>query len=343
MGGVAYSQFLTFFQGLKSFPLQTQAAYERLQGRGRGRGRSRGRGAEGRGKGRGGRGNKGSLSKPVRGKKEISADIPATTTDAQHNTKPPSKNKGGRPKKNTEAAKAKAVAKAKPARPARPEPTAKANCKVKRARSRSSIGSEVLKTPVKAATRDQRDKAPAPGAPLSPMPRRARFLTSTLRKAHRKRVEVARESMQQLRSRKNPLPQMTLPKGRFNRQSFTCHSTEEGHSSIQVILSSRSFYVCNAHVPEGLERFVHVDAKGGASIGWATYFGMPIACLHLELCIVVFRVPCAYMCTCVRLWNNMYIIFMFFSKKKSRGGMCRVLWPVGWVLQRPRGANMLYV
>ena len=107
-----------------------------------------------------------------------------------------------------------------------------------------------------------------------------KFVLSARRRGQQKRKETARKALMMLREAN--LVGLELPKSGFDRQSYTVNPGPdmEGHSSIGVVLKSKTFYIADAgKIPPDLAPYAHCDEKLGCTIGFGSYPSLEIALL----------------------------------------------------------------
>ena len=130
-------------------------------------------------------------------------------------------------------------------------------------------------TPRKAARIREHDEGMAFASP-GPV-NAGKFVNSTKRRAHEKRQQVAALAMGKLKTA--CLPCLSIPPEPFTKQSFTVRDPNKNPyaSNIGVVLKATSFYVAPATIPEDLREFIHLDNKGGCTVGWTVFPSLSIA------------------------------------------------------------------
>ena len=136
-------------------------------------------------------------------------------------------------------------------------------------------------TPRKAARIQEHDEGMAFASP-GPV-NAGKFVNSTKRRAHEKRRQVAALAMGKLKTA--CLPCLSIPPEPFTKQSFTARDPNKNPyaSNIGVVLKATSFYVAPATIPDDLTEFIHLDNRGGCTVGWTVFPSLSIAQLGFNV------------------------------------------------------------
>ena len=136
-------------------------------------------------------------------------------------------------------------------------------------------------TPRKAARIQEHDEGMAFASP-GPV-NAGKFVNSTKRRAHEKRRQVAALAMGKLKTA--CLPCLSIPPEPFTKQSFTVRDPNKNPyaSNIGVVLKATSFYVAPATIPDDLTEFIHLDNRGGCTVGWTVFPSLSIAQLGFNV------------------------------------------------------------